>query len=453
MLKLLGISLFSVCAAWASGSLGTPILLRANPQMVYPNTPENIDALGRIVIDIGGANLGPPDGDHPAQMEAGYLHVFVRGLSPSMDRATPWTPATSDNGVTLLGGTSLSVMALAVDPARFLSEPGSHLQVKMWVSLGPSAALEPSQAQTQCSEWSAIKTIDVAPAGATKPVPPATPNPPVVITRIVPGDVILPAPPGGLRLKVYGQNMKSNQLSVILNGDEANAILSEDAAHYYEDDNTPIPGGLAMFHVTLPEKVVRTTPGSLRITVKNAYSTAVSREKVLTFSYPARLPAGGPHPAAPAKPVMAPLAPGIVNPVALPAALTRVVPASFRLGDRSASYRLRIYGRQVGGAGTKVIFNGDEAGAVPAEDVARNVDDDGTTLKDGERVFHVTLPEKYRRTAAGQVTVTVLQGATRTNAATVDFVAMEVRAPLVQPVNPVPKTPVPPRAPLQVPKH
>ena len=438
MKRIAALAVMSVAGLWGQSaqpvnSLPTPIMTKATPQMIYPKSPGWLDASGRVVVVITGENLAY-DESRPSTPDLGYQHVYVRGVSPHGDKVTPWFLALEPSGVRLEGRANKSALILSADPARFLSEPGSHLQVKLWVSEGPTVATEPARAGTLHSEWSAIRTIDVAPAGVTKPVPPPAPVTVPSISRILPGEFQI-LPTTTYRVKVYGKNF-SNQdsLQVIFNGDEAGGLSPETAVLGYEN-NALVPDGDFVFQVTIPEKYRRTTPGSLRVALRKGPKGTLSVEKLLTFNYAAKT-AAGPAGAPPANRPLLGSSPGATShaQAALPPTLTRVSPGSFKVGDKASSYRLRIYGRQVGGAGTRLVFNGEEASAVPAEDLARPVDDDGTPLKDGERVFHVTLPERFRRSSPGPVSVVALQGTVRTNALKVDFEAAALRpAPQLAP--------------------
>ncbi len=149
-----------------------PVIRKAVPQMVYPNSPGWLDGFGRIIVYLQGENLAPDDDlGHPTGQEGGYQHIFVRGVSPKGDRTTPWMVANEANGARTLGACAKSLIQLGINPARFLSEPGSHLQVKLWVSRSVTEAEDPSTSTALASTWSPIFTVDVAPAGVQKPLP------------------------------------------------------------------------------------------------------------------------------------------------------------------------------------------------------------------------------------------------------------------------------------------
>ena len=264
--------------------LPTPILVRADPQMVYPGSPGWLDANGRVAITIYGENLAPNDGyGHPAGPDGGYQHIFIRGVSPHGDQATSWVPATAANGCQVYGSTSTSGLSLGIDPARYLSEPGSHLQVKLWVSLTATGAADPVGSGSRSSPWSAIKTIDVAPAGATKPAPVSAPSAPPVISRLVPMDFTLGVPGQDYRLRIYG-TFATGACQVIFNGDAAAPVPGEDAAVGYEmTPNWTSTGSDKVFHVTIPAKYRRTTPGQLSIVVVDGAGRA-TQPKVVTFT-------------------------------------------------------------------------------------------------------------------------------------------------------------------------
>lgn len=437
---------------------GLPIIARADPQMVYPGTPGWLDEYGRVVIVLAGANLAPPDGDlgHPAGPEGGYQHIFVRGVS-SRNVATPWVPATWDNGARVLGACASTVITLAVDPSRFLSEPGSHLQVKLWVSGGADAADDPSRATTMASPWSAIKTIDVAPAGAVKPVPP--PSAPPALTRLVPNDIQLLGGRPSYRLKLYGTHLNpdAGSLKVVFNGDRAGAVPAEDRVHYYDDDGSFTKNGEGLIHVTIPERFRLSGPGQLRVAVMDV-NGVITQEKVLTFSAPVvkaaprAIPPVAPVSNAMAAPPVAAMgpaaAPGTVAPGVAGPQILRLNPTEVKVGDRAPAYRIRIYARQLGSEVPKVVFNGEEASAVPAEDAGRTVDDNGATLPAGERVLHVTIPDRYRRATPGPLAVSLLVGRARSQAVQLQFTGGAVAPAVIRPL--APPTPARPPAPAPV---
>jgi hypothetical protein len=441
-----------LCCALAAlaQSPGLPIIAKADPQMVYPGSPGWLDEYGRVVITLTGANLGPPDGDmgHPAGPEGGYQHLYVRSVSAG-NVATPWVPAVWDNGARVLGACTSSVILLAVDPSRFLGTPGSHLQVKLWVSAGADAATDPSGATQMASPWSAIKTIDAAPAGAVKPVPPPPPpSAPPALTRLVPNDIQLLGAQTSYRLRIYGTHLNpdAGSLKVVFNGDRAGAVPAEDRVHYYDDDGSFTQGGEGLIHVTIPERLRRSGPGQLRIAVMDV-NGVITQEKVLTFSAPAVHATGRPaipgvSPAGVRTPQANPagaVIPGILGPGPQ---IARVNPTELKLGDRAAAFRIRIYARQLGNEVPRVVFNGDEASAVPAEDAGRMVDDDGARLPEGERVFHVTIPERHRRATPGVLALQLMTGKARSNTAQIQFTG-GTAAPLVRPPVVAPRPPAP----------
>lgn len=427
--------------------LPMPILAKADPQMVYPQSSGWLDAYGRVVITLTGANLAPPDGDlgHPAGPEGGYQHIYVRGVSPGGDRATAWAPAVWDNGARVLGACASTVILLAVDPGRFLSEPGSHLQVKLWVSAGADGAADPSGAHTMSSPWSPIKTIDVAPAGAVKPVTTPPPSAPAALTRIVPSDIQIGVLQPSFRLKIYGTHLGPNALKVVFNGDRAGAVLAEDRVHYYDDDGSFTKGGEGLIHVTIPERYRLAKPGQLRIAVMD--DSGATPEKVVTFSLPVLTAARPPVPAlSQAATVTAArtAAPGAQAGTAIPGIagpgpqITRLNPAELKVGDRAAAFRIRIYARHLGQEVPKVVFNGEEAMAVPAEDAGRTADDDGASLQAGEKVLHVTIPERYRRATPGPLPVSLLVEKARSAPAQILFQGL-APVPVVRPLAPAPR--------------
>lgn len=339
--------------------LPTPILLRADPQMVYPGTPGWLDANGRVAVVIYGENLAPNDGDngHPSGPDGGYQHIFIRGVSPHGDKVSPWVAATAANGCQVYGSASVSAISLGVDPARYLSEPGSHLQVKLWVSLSATGSADPVGSGSQSSAWSAIRTIDVAPAGATKPAPVAAPASQPVISRILPSDFTLGTPGLDYRLRIYG-TFASGACRVIFNGDAAAPVPGEDAAVGYE--MTPAwtsTGPDNVFHVTIPARYRRTTPGQLTIAVVDQ-AGRTTPGKAVTFTAAAMRSTGRPQVPSPlqdavqarpaADPSLAPKAPPVapsrfegLDPVVRPLPRIPEVPPDARAVWQRLSMRLQ----------------------------------------------------------------------------------------------------------------
>lgn len=309
--------LLAALPARAQG-LPTPIFLKADPQMIYAGSPGWLDAEGRIIIYLSGQNLAPNDGmDHPTGHDGGYQHLFVRGVSPKGDRVTPWVPAVWENGARIQGGMNSSVIILAVNPARYLSEPGSHLQLKLWTSLGPVSVDDPSRANTQSSAWSAIKTLDVAPAGAVKPtVAPPAPKP-TAISRIVPDTFTLMSS-HDFRIKIYG-TFGTGACKVIFAGDSANPVPSEDASVGYEMNPTwTSTGPDNVFHVTIPEKYRLAKPGQLKVVVLDG-SGRLTPEKAITFNALTAQKTGRPEVSEPIKAqVVTPALTHPVNPMVVP---------------------------------------------------------------------------------------------------------------------------------------
>jgi hypothetical protein len=410
--------------------LPTPIFLRADPQMVYPNSPGWLDGNGRVVVYLQGENLSPDDDlGHPSGPDGGYQHLFIRGVSPHGDKATAWMPCTASNGCITYGGAARSVIILAADPSRFLSEPGSHLQVKLWVSLGADGADDPEHATNRHSGWSAIKTIDVAPAGATKPAPKVTSETPI-LTRVVPSNFTLMAPTPSYRLRIYGDNLCGTGNTVVFNGDTAHPVPAEDGCTGRDDDGSFLPEG-RLFHVTLPERYRRTTPGQLTVAIVNPQGQ--SQTRVITFSAMTAKAAGFPGAQAVRGGVLATprsLGAAVTGPqqASLPPAILRLTPATLRIGTPPADWRLEIYGVRLGKGPVRVAFDGDLVGAVPAE---------VQPAPSGEQRVLVVLPERYRRRTAGTVKVRVLAGQAQTQEVELAFTT----APVLSPLGPQLRTP------------
>ncbi len=104
----------------------------------------------------------------------------------------------------------------------------------------------------------------------------------------------------------------------------------------------------------------------------------------------------------------------------------------FRLPDPAATYRIKVYGTNMGGTDNKVLFNGDAAAAVTQEARTRYYDEDNSLLQGGVGLFWVTVPEKFRR--VGQLTVVVQSSeGLRSNPLALTFQGMALK-PLARPL-------------------
>ncbi len=156
--------------AQAHGELPLPVIDSSTPAKIFPGQM-TLDVNGQIEVTFHGSNLGPNDGDngHPAGWEGGYQHIEIRGVSASGVLGA-WVDCHSNDclprGVTGIYGDALY---LGLAP-RILSEPGSHLQVRVWVSVSPIETMDPEASTVPSSEWSQPYTLDIASPGDTPPV-------------------------------------------------------------------------------------------------------------------------------------------------------------------------------------------------------------------------------------------------------------------------------------------
>lgn len=277
----------------AQSGLPTPVIRKADPQIIYVGSAGWVDSLGRVIVYLQGENLAPDDDlGHPTGPDGGYQHIFVRGVSPDGRTVSPWVPATQDHGVRTLGASAKSVIQLGVDPSHYLGQPGSHMQVKLWVSSGATSASDPSSSTAMASDWSPVFTVDVAPAGVAKPVLPPPPPPKAPsLAKLSPATFTLPDPKATFRIKVYGTDIGGTDLRVVFNGDVAGAIPQEERTHYYDDDNSLLPGGLGLFHVTVPERFRKPGPVTVFLLSRDGLR---SNSVTLTFQAMAIQPTGRP---------------------------------------------------------------------------------------------------------------------------------------------------------------
>jgi hypothetical protein len=254
-----------------AGVLPTPHFSGANPQVVYSGTPDFTDSNGRVAVYLKGEYLSPDnDLGHPSGWIGGYQHVMIRGISAG-NRAGAWVRCVADNGCITYGGAAQSVLILGLDPARYLGERASHLQVRMWVSNNASDADDPAQpGGVLASDWSNIWTVDAAAPGTSKPAPVAEAPVRPVIARISPAEIAIGDPKADYRIRIYGATCGEHRV-VVFNGDASMAIAPEESnCRGYDDDNSLLPKGTNLIHVTIPERYRLHTAGSVEVTVQDA---------------------------------------------------------------------------------------------------------------------------------------------------------------------------------------
>ena len=129
-----------------------------------------------VLVSVYGQNVSPVDGGHPNYRE--YWHIFVRNVGPD-GVAGPWSHCDDSDGCGLYSWAG-EEMDLQVDLRRWARVNHSKLQVRLYTGLDDTAATDPSVNRfgQALSGWSNIWTwkIEVAPAEAGPPPPPADPR-------------------------------------------------------------------------------------------------------------------------------------------------------------------------------------------------------------------------------------------------------------------------------------
>jgi hypothetical protein len=256
-------SLVFASPALAQGGLPTPQIQRS-PQaapLIYDEQVRQLDYNGRFVLDLEGVNLGPDDTAHPGGYRGGYVHLWVRRVS-SGNQAGPWRKCDDNADCFVYGSTSKNRIHLGIGPG-FIAESGSHLQFKVWTSLGPTGAEDPTRSDSMASNWSPVFTVDRALAGVAKPPPPKVPP---VITRMTPQTFeIAPGQTRDWTLYVYGRNVCGPDFFALFNGDEANRAVPQTCS-YIDADGTRLPDGIFLMRVTVPEAYRRV--GTWQVTLR-----------------------------------------------------------------------------------------------------------------------------------------------------------------------------------------
>jgi hypothetical protein len=241
-------------ASAAHAGLPTPVITHADPQPVYPGAA--LDGNGRIALTLIGHDLGPNDGDngHPAGYAGGYQHIFIRGVSAD-NLAGAWVECRPDDCVPYGStGVSRDRLNLGIAP-HVLSQPGSHLQIKLWVSLGADLANTPEEAHTQASGWSPIYTVDVARPGAPPPAP--------VILKFEPSEIGIDGAATNWYVRLIGTGLCTASAKVVFNGDLSSAMAINPAR--CGTVGASYPSGTALYDIEIPPALRK--PGTVTVRV------------------------------------------------------------------------------------------------------------------------------------------------------------------------------------------
>ncbi len=248
------LALAGAATGTAFAALPTPVITRADPQPVFPGAP--LDGNGRIALTLTGHDLGPNDGDngHPAGYAGGYQHIFIRGVSAD-NKAGAWVECRPDDcvpyGSTGVHGTTIN---LGIAP-HVLSQPGSHLQIRLWVSLGADPANNPEEAHSQASGWSPIYTVDVARPGQTAAAP--------VILKFEPAEIGIDGPSTNWYVRLIGSGLCKPSNNIVFNGDMANAIPVSPSR--CGTVGAGYPSGTELYDVEIPTDLRK--PGTVTVRV------------------------------------------------------------------------------------------------------------------------------------------------------------------------------------------
>ena len=252
----------------AHAGLPTPVITRADPQPVFPGAA--LDSNGRIALTLVGHDLGPKDGDngHPAGYAGGYQHIFIRGVSADM-KAGDWVECRPNDCVPY-GSTGVDAdqISLGIAP-HVLSQPGSHLQIRLWVSFTPDQAANPESVTTNASGWSPIYTVDVARPGQTAPAP--------VILKFEPAEIGIDGASTNWYVRLIGTGLCGNSAKVVFNGDLASAVAINPAS--CGTVGSGYPAGSALYDVQIPDALRK--PGA--VTVRVHSNTGDSATQTVTI--------------------------------------------------------------------------------------------------------------------------------------------------------------------------
>ncbi len=241
-------------AGAAHATLPTPVITRADPQPVYPGAA--LDHNGRVALTLIGHDLGPKDGDngHPAGYAGGYQHIFIRGVSAD-NIAGAWVECRPDDCVPYGStGVDADTIHLGIAP-HVLSQPGSHLQIKLWVSLGADVAGTPEEAHSQASGWSPIYTVDVARAGQAAAAP--------VILKFEPSEIGIDGASTNWYVRLIGTGLCTSSAKIVFNGDLASALTVNPAR--CGTVGSGYPSGTSLYDIEIPAAL--RTPGTVTVRV------------------------------------------------------------------------------------------------------------------------------------------------------------------------------------------
>jgi hypothetical protein len=239
-------------AGAAHAALPTPVITHADPQPVYPGAA--LDGNGRIALTLIGHDLGPKDGDngHPAGYTGGYQHIFIRGVSAD-NKAGAWVECRPDDCVPY-GSTGVyaDTIHLGIAP-HVLSQPGSHLQIKLWVSRGADPGNAPEEARAEASGWSPIYTVDVARPGQAAPAP--------VILKFEPSEIGIDGASTNWYVRLIGTGLCTAAAKVVFNGDLASAVAINPAR--CGTVGAGYPSGTALYDIEIPAALRK--PGAVTV--------------------------------------------------------------------------------------------------------------------------------------------------------------------------------------------
>jgi len=241
-------------AGAAHATLPTPVITHADPQPVYPGGA--LDSNGRIALTLTGHDLGPNDGDngHPAGYAGGYQHIFIRGVSAD-NRAGAWVECRPDDCVPYGStGVSRDRINLGIAP-HVLSEPGSHLQIKLWVSLGADPANNPEEAHSQASGWSPIYSVDVARPGMAA-------SPPVIL-KFEPSEIGIDGASTNWYVRMIGTGLCKASNRIVFNNDMGNAVAVSPSR--CGTVGSGYPSGTELYDVEIPMTLRK--PGTVTVRV------------------------------------------------------------------------------------------------------------------------------------------------------------------------------------------
>lgn len=241
-------------AGTALAALPTPVITKADPNPVYAGTPT--DSNGRIAVKLIGHDLGPNDGDngHPAGFRGGYQHIFIRGVSAD-NKAGAWVQCRPDDCMPY-GSTGVyaNEINLGIAP-HILSQPGSHLQIRLWVSRSADVGNAPEEAHTEASGWSSIYTIDVARPGQVAAPP--------VILKFEPSEIGMDGPATNWFVRLIGTGLCTSSAKIVFNGDLSSAVTVNPSR--CGTVGSGYPSGTALYDVEIPAALRKAGAVTVRV--------------------------------------------------------------------------------------------------------------------------------------------------------------------------------------------